>query len=441
MSSSSNSNSPQPLNSVSQAPVGSSVSIIGGGPAGLMAAEVLVNAGASVDVYEAMPTLGRKFLRAGLGGLNITHSEPFDQFCTRYSDKQNLLQSSLDAFPPDALRHWVHELGIDTFIGTSGRVFPTEMKAAPLLRTWVHRLRSAGVSFHHSHRWLGFDGDSLRMTNEASKSNGSSKSNESSGSSEFSINPKCVILALGGASWSQLGSTGAWLPWLQERGVEMAPFLSANCGFNVEWSAHLREKFSHSPLKSVALTFTDLNGITESREGEILISDYGVEGSLIYAFSRRLRDYLSVHGQATFTLDISPGKSLARVTADLARPRGSRSMSRHLQACLGDNALKRALLYEVLSREQMEDSVVLAKRIKALPITVRSTRPIAEAISTAGGVSFDSVDENLMLKVLPGIFVAGEMLDWEAPTGGYLLTGCFATGRQAAAGALEWLSR
>ncbi len=411
-----------------------------------MAAEMLVNEGVSVDVYEAMPTLGRKFLRAGLGGLNITHSERFDDFCTRYSDKQSVMQTILDAFPPDALRQWVHELGINTFIGTSGRVFPTEMKAAPLLRAWVHRLRNSGVRFHHSHRWLGFDGDSLRIENASGES-----PNEISIElpsefptefpPEFPKRPNCVILALGGASWPQLGSTGAWLPWLQERGVEMAPLLSANCGFDVEWSAHLREKFSHAPLKSVALSFTDLNGVTESREGEILISDYGVEGSLIYVFSRRLRDYLSVHGQATFNLDILPGKSLERVTADLSRPRGSRSLSRHLQTCLGDNALKRALLYEVLSREQMEDSVTLAKYIKALPITVRSTRPIAEAISTAGGVSFNSVDSNLMLKALPGIFVAGEMLDWEAPTGGYLLTGCFATGRQAALGALGWLRR
>jgi hypothetical protein len=392
-----------------------------------MAAEVLIGAGASVDVYEAMPTLGRKFLRAGLGGLNITHSEPFQDFCSRYGDKQSQMQVFLDTFPPDALRHWVHGLGIKTFVGTSGRVFPTEMKAAPLLRAWVHRLRNAGVRFHLKHRWLGFDGDgSLRLA---------------SPTGEFSIKPNAVILALGGASWPQLGSTGTWVPWLQDLGVEIAPLLSANCGFDVAWSAHLREKFAGSPLKSVSLTFTDLEGITESRQGEMLISEYGVEGSLIYAFSRRLRDYLNLHGEASFTLDLLPARSADRVLADLARPRGSRSISRHLQSCLGNNALKRALLYEVLSREQIADPSTLAMYIKGLPITVRSTRPLAEAISTAGGVCFSSLDQNLMIKALPGVFVAGEMIDWEAPTGGYLLTGCFATGLWAGLGAMQWLSK
>jgi len=392
-----------------------------------MAAEVLIEAGANVDVYEAMPTLGRKFLRAGLGGLNITHSEPFQDFCTRYGDKQGQMQVFLDSFPPDALRQWVHGLGIKTFVGTSGRVFPTEMKAAPLLRAWVHRLRGCGVRFHLNHRWLGFDGNGLLRL--------------ASPSEEFSIKPHAVILALGGASWPQLGSTGAWVPWLQQLGVEIAPLLSANCGFDVAWSDHLREKFAGSPLKSVSLTFTDLEGNTESRQGELLISEYGLEGSLIYAFSRRLRDYLNVRGEASFTLDLLPAHSAERVLADLARPRGSRSVSRHLQSCLGNNGLKRALLYEVLSREQIADPSTLAKYIKALPITVRSTRPLAEAISTAGGVCFSSLDQNLMIKVLPGVFVAGEMIDWEAPTGGYLLTGCFATGLRAGLGAIQWLSR
>lgn len=422
---------------------GLSVAIIGGGPAGLMAAEVLINAGSSVDVYEAMPTLGRKFLRAGLGGLNITHSETFTDFCSRYGDRQSHMQPYLDAFPPDRLRHWVHGLGIETFVGSSGRVFPTEMKAAPLLRAWVHRLRSAGVQFHLNHRWLGFDGDGGSACDKG-RGQGSAKDSAYSlriagPTEEFLIRPKAVILALGGASWPQLGSTGTWAPWLQERGVEMAPWLSANCGFDVGWSAHLREKFPHYPLKSVALTFTDLHGITESRQGEILISEYGVEGSLIYAFSRRLRDYLNEHGEATFTLDLLPARSAERVLADLARPRGSKSMSKHLQSCLKIDGLKSALLYEFLSREQINDASVLAKYIKALPITVRSTRPIAEAISTAGGVCFSSLDQNLMLKALPGVFVCGEMIDWEAPTGGYLLTGCFATGRRAGQGVLNWL--
>ncbi len=402
-----------------------SVAIIGGGPAGLMAAEVLASAGASVDVYEAMPTLGRKFLRAGLGGLNITHSEAFVDFCSRYGDKQNEMQKFLDDFPPDALRHWVHELGIETFVGSSGRIFPNEMKAAPLLRAWIHRLRSVGVRFHLSHRWSGFDGKKLCFATPKG---------------EFAIEPGAAILALGGASWPQLGSTGSWLPWLEERGVQAAPWQSANCGFDVSWSAHLSEKFDGTPLKSVALTFTDLDGVTESRQGEMLVKEYGLEGSLIYAFSRRLRESIKKHGQATFTLDLQPARSAERVLADLARPRGNRSLSRHLQGCLGIDGLKRALLYEVMSRQELDDMAALAKYIKALPITLRSTRPLAEAISTAGGVCFSALDRNLMIKALPGIFVAGEMLDWEAPTGGYLLTGCFATGKRAGLGAWQWLT-
>jgi uncharacterized flavoprotein (TIGR03862 family) len=425
MSSPLNSNTPSSQPEKSQILTGQPVAIIGGGPAGLMAAEVLANAGASVDVYESMPTLGRKFLRAGLGGLNITHSEPFAAFCSRYGDKQEQMQSFLDNLPPGALREWVHALGIETFIGSSGRVFPKEMKAAPLLRAWVHRLRGCGVRLHMNHRWLGFNHDgSLRLERPTE---------------EFSIQPKAVILALGGASWPQLGSTGTWLGWLEERGVETSPWQSANCGFNVDWSAHMREKFAATPLKSVALTFTDLSGSTETRQGEMLIKEYGVEGSLIYAFSRRLRETINAQGEATFILDLLPGRSAERVLADLSRPRGSRSMSRHLQGCLGDDSLKRNLLYETLDREQLADPHQIAKFIKALPVTVRSTRPLAEAISTAGGVCFSSIDENLMLKKLPGIFVAGEMIDWEAPTGGYLLSGCFATGLCAGRGAVKWL--
>jgi uncharacterized flavoprotein (TIGR03862 family) len=403
------------------------VQIIGGGPAGLMAAEVLINAGVKVDVYEGMPSLGRKFLRAGLGGLNITHSESFAEFCAKYGDRRADLQDCLDTFTPEKLRHWVHELGIETFVGSSGRVFPKEMKAAPLLRAWVHRLRAAGVQFHFNHRWVGFDENgSLRIEGDGR---------------QFSLPPGCVILALGGASWPQLGSTGEWSSVLQERGVEVAQWQSANCGFDVSWSEHLGDKFDGAPLKSIALTFTDVDGATETRQGELLIKKYGVEGSLIYAFSRRLREYLNQHGEATFTLDMQPDVSAARILKDLSRPRGSKSMSRHLAGVLGNNALKRALLYEVLSREQMEDAAVLAASIKALPIAVRSTRPLAEAISTAGGVRFESLDQNLMIKSLPGIFVAGEMIDWEAPTGGYLLTACFATGLRAGQGALAWMQR
>lgn len=403
---------------------GKKVAIVGGGPAGLMAAEVLTAHGVTIGVYESMPTLGRKFLRAGLGGLNITHSEPFKLFCTRYGDQQRELQPFLDAFPPNALREWVHELGIQTFVGTSGRVFPTEMKAAPLLRTWVHRLRASGVNFHFNHRWLGFNPDgTLRLA---------------SGTEELRVQSDAVILALGGASWPQLGSTGTWLALLQERGVETSDWESANCGFDVQWSPHLRETFDGAPLKAVALTYTDLSGKTERRTGELLIKEYGIEGGLIYSFSKRLRECIAKHGNATFMLDLLPDRSADRVLADLSKPRGSKSVSRYLQNCLGNNTLKKALLYEFVDRRHFDNPAKLAKYIKALPIKVLRPRPIEEAISTAGGVRFNSVDNNLMLKSIPGVFVAGEMLDWEAPTGGYLLTACFATGRGAGLGVINW---
>ncbi len=399
--------------------------IIGGGPAGLMAAEVLVRSGIKVSVYESMPTAGRKFLRAGLGGLNITHNEPYKDFCIRYGDRQKHLQSMLDEFTPDKLRQWVHELGIETFVGSSGRVFPREMKAAPLLRTWVHRLKSSGVEFYQNHRFVGFDkNNKLELT---------------TADGTMVLDTGVVILALGGASWPELGSTGNWTPWLAQRGVEIAPWQPANCGFTVDWSELFKQKFDHSPLKSVALTFTDLDGQTETRQGELMVCDWGIEGSLVYAFSKRLRESLLKNGEATFTLDLLPGKNTAKIESDLSRPRGSKTLSRHLQTCLGDDALKRNLLYEALTRDQMNHPGTISKCIKHLPITVSGTRPIAEAISTAGGVKFESCDNNLMLKDLPGIFVCGEMLDWEAPTGGYLLTACFATGQRAGQGALAWL--
>lgn len=403
------------------------VVIIGGGPAGLMAAEALNLAGVQVDVYDAMPSLGRKFLLAGIGGLNITHSEAYDTFCARYGNRQQQLQAALDRLPPDALRAWVHGLGIDTFVGSSGRVFPTQMKAAPLLRAWLRRLRSSGVRLHVRHRWLGWNAEgALRLANP---------------DGEIVIKPQATVLALGGASWPKLGSDGSWVPWLQARGVEIAPLQSANCGFDVPWTAHLREKFAGEPLKSVALTFTDALGRTEQRQGEMAISAHGVEGSLIYAFSQRLRDYLNAHGSATFTLDLVPGRDAERVLREVSHPRGSRSLSSHLQSRVGITGVKVALLHEVLTKEQFADAATLAKTIKALPITVRATRPIEEAISTAGGVCFKSLDQNLMLTAMPGVFVAGEMIDWEAPTGGYLLNACFATGWCAGLGVRDWLNR
>jgi len=403
------------------------VAIIGGGPAGLMAAEALSLAGVQVDVYDAMPSVGRKLLLAGIGGLNITHGEAYDAFCARYGERRPQLQAVLDRLPPSALRAWVHGLGIDTFVGSSGRVFPTKMKAAPLLRAWLHRLRSAGVRLHVRHRWLGWDADgALRLASPGG---------------EISLKPQATVLALGGASWPQLGSDGAWLPWLKARGVEIAPLQSANCGFEVAWSAHLRDKFAGAQLKSVALTFTDAQGRTEQRQGEMVVSAHGVEGSLVYAFSQQLREQLNAHGSATFTLDLAPGRDAARVVAEVSHPRGSRSLSSHLQSRVGLIGVKVALLHEVLGKAQFADAATLAATIKALPITVRTPRPLAEAISTAGGVRFNSLDQNLMLTALPGVFVAGEMLDWEAPTGGYLLTACFATGLCAGQGARDWLNR
>jgi len=383
-------------------------------------------AGVQVDVYDAMPSLGRKLLRAGIGGLNITHSEDYELFCTRYGKQQPQLQAMLDRMPPAALRAWVHGLGVDTFVGSSGRVFPAEMKAAPLLRSWLHRLRGAGVRLHTRHRWLGWDAEgALRLAGPEG---------------EFTIRPRATVLALGGASWPQLGSDGSWVPLLAARGVAIAPLQSANCGFAVAWSAHVRDKFAGTQLKSVALSFMHPDGRVERRPGELVLSAYGVEGSLIYAFSRPLREALNAHGSATFTLDLAPGRSAEQVLAAISHPRGARSLSNHLQSRLGLAGAKAALLYETLDKAQLADAPTLAATIKALPITVTATRPVAEAISTAGGVSFASLDHKLMLNALPGVFVAGEMLDWEAPTGGYLLNACFATGLHAGLGAKAWLS-
>ena len=403
------------------------VAIIGAGPAGLMAAEAISGAGVSVAVYDAMPSPGRKFLQAGVGGLNLTHNEAYERFCTRYGDRRPQLQAMLDQLPPQALRAWAHGLGIDTFVGSSGRVFPSQMKAAPLLRAWLHRLRDAGARLHVRHRWLGWNDDcSLRLATP---------------DGEIALRPRATVLALGGASWPQLGSDGAWLPWLEARGVQVAPLQSANCGFDVPWSEHLRDKFAGAPLKSVALAFTDAGGRAERRSGELVISAHGVEGSLVYAFSRKLRETLNDLGSATFTLDLAPDRDAAWVLAEVSHPRGSRSLSSHLKSRVGIAGVKVALLHEVLDKAQLADLATLARTIKALPITVRATRPIAEAISTAGGVRFDGLDPNLMLTALPGVFVAGEMLDWEAPTGGYLLTACFATGRCAGNGVLQWLAK
>ncbi|MDP3421723.1 MAG: TIGR03862 family flavoprotein [Thiobacillus sp.] len=403
------------------------VAIIGGGPAGLMAAEILSQGGVQVDLYDAMPSVGRKFLLAGVGGMNITHSDPFAAFLSRYGARAETIKPLLEAFPPDALCEWIHGLGVETFVGSSGRVFPKDMKAAPLLRAWLHRLREAGVRFHVRHRWLGWDADgALRLAGPQG---------------EMSVQADVIVLALGGGSWAKLGSDGAWVPLLAQRGVEVAPLLPSNCGFDVAggWSEHLKSRFAGAPLKTVALRFTDAAGRTHERKGELMLSDSGIEGSLVYALSAPLRDTIAAQGSVKTELDLAPDKTLDRVLAEVAHPRGARSLSSHLQSRAGIKGAKMALLRELLSADQLKDPAQLARAIKSLPMTLASPRPLDEAISSAGGVRFEALDEHLMLRQLPGVFCAGEMLDWEAPTGGYLLTACFASGRAAGQGALNFL--
>ncbi|MEY2618181.1 MAG: hypothetical protein RL522_1183 [Pseudomonadota bacterium] len=400
----------------------SQVVVVGAGPAGLMAAEVLVACGVSVQVYDAMPSAGRKFLLAGRGGLNLTHSESLERFVTRLRPQAPALEALVRAFPPEALREWAAALGISTFVGSSGRVFPVDMKAAPLLRAWLHRLRAAGVVFHMRHRWLGWTGDgALRLT---------------SPEGEVQVRADAVVLALGGASWPRLGSDGAWQTVLQAAGVEVAPLVPSNCGFDVAggWTPHFAQRYAGQPFKSVALA---VDGVV--RKGEFVATVAGVEGSLVYAVSALLREQIAAHGEAVFNLDLMPDRSVERVRAEVAHPRGSRSLSSHLKSRLGLDGIKLAVLYEVLPRETMLDADRLAAAIKALPLRLSATRPIAEAISSAGGVRWEAVDEGLMLKARPGVGCAGEMLDWEAPTGGYLLTASMASGRAAGEGVLRYL--
>lgn len=399
------------------------VAIIGAGPAGLMAAEQLVPVdGIDVDIFDAMPSVGRKFLMAGKGGMNITHSEPLPAFVARYGSRSPQIASLLDAFGPQALREWIAGLGIATFVGTSGRVFPTEMKAAPLLRAWLHRLRGAGVHFHVRHRWLGWQADgSLRFATPQG---------------EVSVQADAIILALGGGSWARLGSDGAWVPLLVERGVPVVLLRPANCGFDVAWSAYFRERFAGQPIKPVIASVGQ-----KSQQGEFNITENGVEGGLIYALSAPLRDAIERDGQATLTLDLAPGRSLERLISDLSKPQGRDSLSNHLRRRVGIDGVKAALLREFSPNSALTATDTLARAIKALPVPVLAPRPIDEAISTAGGVVFEALNEQLMLNQLPGTFIAGEMLDWEAPTGGYLLTACFASGYVAGQGAQAWLSQ
>ena len=399
-----------------------------------MAAEFIAGAGSDlqVTVYDAMPSVGRKFLLAGKGGLNLTHSESFEPFVSRYGQASNRLEPMLADFGSQQLRDWVQGLGISTFVGSSGRVFPTDMKAAPLLRAWLHRLRGSGVRFCMRHRWLGWgEQDDLAFDTP----NG-----------PIRIQADAVVLALGGGSWARLGSDGAWLPLLAARGVDVAPLAPSNCGFDVKgWTPHFAARFAGQPFKSVAIHITDSLGQVFSRMGEFVATATGVEGSLIYAASPLLRDEIARCGSATFRLDLRPDMTLEQVLREVRHPRGSRSLSSHLKSRLKLDGIKAAILHELLTREAINDPVQLATAIKSLPFQVVRVRPLDEAISSAGGVRFDSLDAQLQLKAEqspePPVFCAGEMLDWEAPTGGYLLTACFASGRAAGSGVLNHFKR
>jgi uncharacterized flavoprotein (TIGR03862 family) len=407
-------------------PSTSRVAVIGGGPAGLMAAEVLSQAGVRVDLYDAMPSVGRKFLLAGKGGMNITHAEPGADFVQRYGARAGQVAPWLEAFGQQAVRDWIHALGIDTFVGTSGRVFPADMKAAPLLRAWLHRLREAGVQFHMRHRWLGWRDGQLVLA---------------SPDGERLVAADAVILALGGGSWARLGSDGAWVELLKREAVDVAPLAPSNCGFDVDWSAHFSGKHAGAPLTTVAIEWLGEDGQPLRRQGQFVVTATGVEGSLIYALSAPVRDQIAAAGSATIHLDLAPDFSAQKVAAEVAHPRGARSMSSHLQSRLGIKGVKSGLLHECLTKEQFADPAQLAAGIKRLPLVLRRARPIDEAISSAGGVRFDAMDAHTqMLRALPGVFACGEMVDWEAPTGGYLLTACFASGRAAGRGALAWLA-
>lgn len=433
------------------------VAIVGGGPAGLMAAEVLAQVGVAVHVFDAMPSVGRKFLLAGKGGLNLTHSEPHEAFATRFAGREKQVEPLITAFGGPAVRAWAQGLGVETFVGTSGRVFPADMKAAPLLRAWLQRLRSQGVQFHMRHRWLGWadagQGGALRFATPAG---------------EVAVDARATLLALGGGSWARLGSDGAWVPLLEARGVAVAPLRPANSGFDVVradapagetrrdflreligrtpapavgWTPHFTERFGGQPFKTVAIGFTDSQGRSFHRRGEFVATATGVEGSLVYAVSQLLRDEIEAHGHATFHLDLLPDHTPERVLVEVRHPRGSRSLSSHLKSRLGLDGIKAGILYEHLGKDGMADPVALAHAIKALPVTVVAARPLDEAISTAGGVTFEALDAHLMATAAPGLFCAGEMLDWEAPTGGYLLTASMASGKVAGEGVLRWLGQ
>lgn len=403
------------------------IAIIGAGPAGLMAAEILCHAGMQVDLYDSMPSVGRKFLMAGKGGMNITHSEPLKKFITRYGAAQSRLEPWINNFSPDMLRAWINDLGIDTFIGSSGRVFPDEMKAAPLLRSWLQRLKNHGLRVHTRHQWLGWVDDSTRRLRFLTP-NG-----------EKIVAADLTILTLGGASWPKLGSTGAWVDILQAQGITVNKLQPSNCGFKCQWSPHLQQHVAGHPLKAVTITFSNQSKQILQKRGECIITADGVEGGFIYALSAPIRDVIHQKGSATIYLDLTPDTSLDNLIKRLTSGNNKQSLSNRLRKYLHLDSIKISLLREILPASTMQNTLQLCQSIKALPVKLTATQPIEEAISSAGGVAFTELNEHLMLHKLPGVFCAGEMLDWEAPTGGYLLTGCFATGRAAGLGAEYWL--
>ncbi|MFT7087100.1 MAG: putative flavoprotein (TIGR03862 family) [Rickettsiales bacterium] len=398
------------------------IAIIGGGPGGLMAAEIIATAGHKVTLYDSMPTFGRKFLLAGRGGLNLTHNEPLEQFVTRYFEAEKWLNPRIKAFPPTKLRKWCEDLGQETFIGSSGRIFPRAMKASPLLRAWLKRLEDLGVKFKTRHSWQGFDGEKLIFSNETKKA--------------LKIKPDATLLALGGSSWPHLGSNGGWVPILKECGVKISELRPSNCGFITKWSDHLSSNFSGTPLKSIAISHQEF-----SQKGELMITKQGIEGGAVYALSAKLRESIKENGQAVLHLDFRPEMSVD-VLAQKLQLRSKKSLGNYLRKA-GFPPLASALLYELIPADQLVKATpeILAKHLKSLPITLTKTTDIARAISTAGGITRQSLDKNLMLKTKPGIFAAGEMLDFEAPTGGYLLQGVFSTASCAAKGIIDFLKK
>lgn len=401
--------------------------VIGGGPAGLMAAEILLDHGVEVDLYDAMPAVARKLVVAGQSNLSLTRSQPFEEFILQYGENSEDLRPILTQFTPDDLRKWAANLGVETFVGSTGHVFPTEMTSEKLLTTWLKRLEESGLRIHSRCSWQGWDKEgNLSFVSD----NG-----------EISVTAKTVVLAMGGGSWPQLGSTGDWISLLQDRQIKVNPLEAANCGFDTDFSSFFVDHFHGEPVKNVVLTILGEGGNEFRQRGEFIVTSTGLEGSLLYSCGPMLRKQLAEKETAVFYLDLCPDRSEENVVESLKKPRNKRSMSNHLRKTIGINGVKAGLINEYVPREDFVEPKKLASWIKQLPVQVLRPRPIKEAISSGGGVCFSMLDEQLMLRSLPGTFCAGEMLDWEAPTGGYLLTACFATGRAAGYGALNWLKK